>query len=127
MLRVFKGFAVSTCCVAGLVACGGGGSVDDGTVPLSVTPKEIVLRSAHCQGSGTGPRIMISGGVEPYTIHNPFPEWILLSSTYVDQAGDTVQVSVRGGACLDTVPLTVTDADANTVEFTFTHEDSSSE
>jgi hypothetical protein len=108
-----------------LSACGGGGSVDDGTVDLTVTPSEIELSSPRCGGSGAGPKLMVYGGVEPYVIHNPIPSRVQLSTTFLRNAGGTIDVFIVGGGCLDAIPFTVTDADANTVTFTISHVDSS--
>ncbi|MDO9253363.1 MAG: hypothetical protein Q7U48_17660 [Hydrogenophaga sp.] len=124
MLSKFR-FLVVVTVAATLTACGGGGSVDDGTVELTVTPAEVVLTSAGCAGSGVGPKVMVFGGVEPYTIHNPFPAHIRLSSSYVANAGDSFDVTVLGGACLDAIPLTITDGDTNTVTVSITHSSTS--
>ncbi len=114
--------------IASIVAagCGGGGSIDDGTVALSATPAEISIKSAKCAASGAGPRVMVYGGVEPYTIYNPLPNQIKLSPAYVKDAGDSFEVFVVGGTCLDTIPLTITDSDANVITITVSHTDTSS-
>ena len=121
MLRKF--WLASAVGVAGaLASCGGGGSVDDGTVKLNATPQEIVFTSPECAGSGEL-RVMVSGGVEPYSIFNPLPSAIRLSSSFIKEAGDYFTVFVRAGACMDEIPLTITDSDANTVTVTITHVD----
>ncbi|MDR2127905.1 MAG: hypothetical protein LBP52_02405 [Burkholderiaceae bacterium] len=104
------------------VGCGGGGSIGDGTLPLEATPGKILVKSAGCSASGfAGPRIMVYGGVEPYTIHNPWPEQIQLSTTYLEDAGDSFEVSLTGGMCLDAIELTIIDSDANVQTVTISH------
>ena len=110
---------------AALVSCGGGGSVDDGTVDLTVTPSNVDISSSNCRGVGAAVRVMIYGGVEPYTIHNPVPNHIQLSRTFVEDSGDSVDIFLLGKGCLDAIPFTITDADANTTTFSVTHTDSS--
>ena len=123
MLRKFR-LLISVSVATALAACGGGGSVDDGTVELTATPATISLTSTECAGSGAGPQVMVFGGVEPYSIHNPVPNHIRLSTHFIRNAGESVDVFVVGGACLDAIPLTITDSDANTVTVTITHTDS---
>lgn len=104
--------------VSFLTACGGGGSVGDGTVPLEVTPGEITIsdEASGCPGLVRGIDVMVIGGSSPYTIHNPIPQAIVLSTYRVDRAGESFHFDALGG-CLDNIPLTVTDADANSVDF----------
>ena len=101
-----------------LSACGGGGSPSDGTVPLKVSPGEITISDAKsgCPGFVSGIDVMVTGGTSPYTIHNPIPQAIVLSTFRVDRAGQSFHFDALGG-CLDNIPLTVTDADANSVDF----------
>lgn len=101
-----------------LTACGGGGSPGDGTVPLEVKPGEITISDATsgCPGFVRGVDVMVTGGNSPYTIHNPIPQAIALTTSRVDRAGQSFHFDALGG-CLDNIPLTVTDADANSVDF----------
>lgn len=110
-----------------LTACGGGGSESDGTVSLALSPAKIEASSPLCRDSANGLDVRISGGVAPYSIHNPVPEWIGLSTTLVQHSGQSFRVSLVGGACLADIPLQVTDRDANTVEFIVSHKASTSE
>ena len=59
---------------------------------------------------------MVTGGDSPYTIHNPVPQAVVLSTRRVDHAGEIFHFDVLGG-CLDNVPLTITDSDGNSVDF----------
>jgi hypothetical protein len=92
--------------------------VNDGTVPLAVTPATIAIKDATqgCPGASSGVDVMIVGGDGPFTIHNPLPQSIALSTLRVDRSGQSFRVAGLGG-CLDAIPLTVTDADANRVDF----------
>ena len=59
---------------------------------------------------------MVTGGNSPYRTHNPVPQAVVLSYGRVDRAGEIFHFDVLGG-CLDSVPLTITDSDANSVDF----------
>lgn len=100
-----------------VAGCGGGGSVNDGTVPLQLSPEKVEIRSEACMGPVRGPEVMVTGGVPPFTIHNPYPNHIRLSETALRESGESFRIDILGGACLTKVPVQVTDADANTVSF----------
>lgn len=101
-----------------LASCGGGGSVNDGTVPLEVSPSEVTVTDGAqgCPSFVRGIDVMVAGGDAPYTIHNPIPQAIVLSTSRVDRAGHSFHVDLLGG-CLDNIPLVVTDDDGNSVDF----------
>lgn len=97
----------------------------DGTVPLAVNPSEITLTGTggRCGGFARGIDVMVTGGNSPYTIHNPVPQAVVLSTGLVERAGEIFHFDVLGG-CLDNVPLTITDSDANSVDFVVNRVDS---
>lgn len=113
--RLSSGLVVSVLLL--LAGCGGGGSEGDGTVPLALSPSKIDASSAGCAISIRGPDVKVSGGVPPYSIHNPLPEWVALSTSWVPNAGGSFRVDLVGGACVSEIPLRVTDRDANSVDF----------
>jgi len=95
--------------------CGGGGSVNDGTVQLQLSPAKVDIYSESCGGPVLGPEVLVTGGVPPFIIHNPYPEFINLSATTLRNSGETFRVNMVGGACLTDIPLQITDADAHSV------------
>lgn len=109
--------ALGLCLAVATAGCGGGGSVNDGTVPLQLSPDRVEISSESCRGPIRGPEVMVTGGVPPFTIHNPYPAYIRLSETSLRESGESFRIDLLGGACLTKVPVQVTDADANTVSF----------
>lgn len=108
---------LGVCLAVATAGCGGGGSVNDGTVPLQLSPDKAEITSESCRGPVRGPDVMVTGGVPPFTIHNPYPNHISLSATSLRESGESFRIDLLGGACLSKVPVQVTDADANTVSF----------
>ena len=121
MLSYSKSLAVSLASVL-VTACGGGGSVNDGTTPLAISPAKLEATSPGCRSSLRGPEVIVTGGVAPYTIHNPFKDWIILSTPVVRRGGETFRIDIVGGACLDNIVLKITDSDATSVELTVSHQ-----
>jgi hypothetical protein len=107
--------SLGLCIAVASAGCGGGGSVNDGTVPLQLSPDKVDVFSDSCSGPIRGPEVLVTGGVPPITIHNPFPQYIRLSTTALRESGETFRVDMIGGACLTDVPIQITDADANTL------------
>lgn len=102
-----------------LASCGGGGSVGDGTVKLTASPAKIEISSATC-GYVSGPTVTVYGGVAPYTLKNPLPRSIGLSTDRISGAGGSFKIDTIGG-CFATLPVLILDSDGNTFEFEITH------
>ncbi len=107
--------SLGLCLAVAIAGCGGGGSVNDGTVPLQLSPGKVDIYSESCRGPVRGPEVLVTGGVPPFTIHNPYPNYIRLSATALRESGETFRVDMIGGACLMDVPIQITDGDANAV------------
>jgi hypothetical protein len=100
---------------AALASCGGGGDLGDGTQKLAASPSKIDLESPNCN-SIKGPLVTLYGGIPPYRLRTPYPNYIQLDKDYVENAGDTFSFSVRG-ACLTTIPIFIYDTNGTVLEF----------
>lgn len=100
---------------ATLASCGGGGDLGDGTQKLATSPSKIDLESPYCS-SIKGPIVTIYGGIPPYRLKTPYPNYIQIDKYFIEKAGDTFTVSVNG-ACLTTIPIFIYDADGTVFEF----------
>jgi hypothetical protein len=100
-----------------LLACGGGGNVNDGQTPLRTTPAEITLQSTldFCPPAANGTIIYIFGGSAPYSLRNPVPDALQLSTNTISGAGDGFKIDFKGG-CLETIPVIVVDSNGATTE-----------
>jgi hypothetical protein len=96
--------------VVTLVACGGGGGIDSGTEPLSVSATEVTATGAVAQvcATGDGPILYIYGGAWPYSLLNPYPEGLILSSNQVTEPSGGVRLSFTG-RCFKTLSLVILD------------------
>ena len=97
-----------------LSGCGGGGSMDDGQTPLSVSPDSVTLTSSTgvCLPA-VGPKVFALGGTAPYSLRNPLPDAIGLSSDTIARSGEGVTISFKGG-CMQSIPIVFIDSIGNT-------------
>jgi hypothetical protein len=108
--------------VAVLSACGGGGDIEDGSQPLSVsaTSVEVTGPSAGICASGTGPIIYVYGGVWPYTLRNPYPEGLVLGTQRIEGPGQGTRLSFTG-ACFTTLALLIIDQSGKSISVSVTN------
>ncbi len=106
---------VSLGSLAALTACGGGGDVGDGQTEFTVSPPSVNLTSAGTTCPlNDGFMVFALGGTAPYTIRNPLPNQIALSTDTITKAGEGVTVRLKGG-CFSSIPLSFTDGTGKTV------------
>jgi hypothetical protein len=103
-------------------ACGGGGDIEDGSQPLSVsaTSIEVTGPSAGVCASGSGPIVYVYGGVWPYTLRNPYPEGLILSTQRIEGPGQGTRLSFTG-ACFTTLALLIIDQSGRSISLSVTN------
>ncbi|MBV2217487.1 MAG: hypothetical protein KUL84_09940 [Diaphorobacter sp.] len=108
---------LSCAAVFTLSGCGGGGSMDDGQTPLSVSPETVTLTSSTdvCLPAA-GPTVFALGGTAPYSLRNPLPDAIGLSSDTIARSGEGVTITFKGG-CMQAIPIVIIDSIGNTAIF----------
>lgn len=107
-----------------LISCGGGGDQAGAPTAFSVDPTSITVTGPKdsCPGDPSGSvfaaRVFVYGGTAPYKLGNTAPDAIILSKSQVDHPGDSFDVSIVSGYCMDTIPVSVVDATNHVINVT---------
>jgi len=105
-----------------LVACGGGGDDDAGSVAtFSIQPTTVTFTvptdaSGVCFG-GASQDVFVYGGTAPYRVDNTVPDYVSVNTTQVDSRGGHFTVTTNGG-CLKNGTIVVVDKLDHQVVFT---------
>jgi hypothetical protein len=98
-----------------LASCGGGDDAEAGApVEFNVFPESFGLKAADgvvvCPAVDNAVTVFINGGAAPYTVSNPNPDLIRVSTIKVEDRGGSFIVSFLGGCTqTDGVGLLVKD------------------
>ena len=97
-----------------LVACGGSGDDDAGSLTaLSVQPSSISVTAAAGSasgvcGAGSVGQAFVYGGTAPYRLDNTLPGNIALDRGTVDSRGGAFSITYLGG-CFTNIPIVIVD------------------
>ena len=95
---------------ANLTACGGGGNESGPPEEITASPSQFTVKGtgAGC-ASGMGPTVFVHGGQPPYKLFNTLPTAMRLSTSTVQQSGQSFNVRLTG-QCFDAAPIRIEDA-----------------